>query len=137
MKSKILAVALFTAASILLASCDWLFGKKNNNIQPLSIKGKWAIESIIDSSQSQKNSLGLLAFSMLSKDSVMSTADFVNDSLLVVDKDSIAYHLDSNIATIFVKDDTTTLALNIKLHTDSSMLLYATNDSLYYQLKRK
>lgn len=137
MKSKIPAVIFFTATSIFLISCDWLFGKKNDNLKPLSIKGKWVIENVIDSSSTQKNGLGLLAFSMLSKDSVVSTADFVNDSLLVVDKDPISYHLDSSIATIFVKDDTATLALKIKLHTDSSMLLYATADSLYYLLKRK
>ena len=65
------------------------------------------------------------------------TAEFLNDSLLVVDKDSIHYYFDSSATAIFVKDDTSTVRLDIKSYTDSSMQLHAAADSLFYYLKRR
>ena len=55
-------------------------------------------------------------------------------SLLVVDKDSIHYYLTVQPLQFFVKDDTSTVRLDIKSYTDSSMQLHAAADSLFITL---
>lgn len=135
MKSKIPAVALFTAISFSLTSCGWIFGKKQSSkISP--VEGKWSV-SIIDSGLKHRNDMGLLTIAMSVEDTSTITAQFLPDSLLIFKNDTMHYYLDSAVQTIFVRDDSATIALNIKALTDSSLQLYAPADSLYYNLKRK
>src|SRR5690242_7110678 len=138
MKTKTLAVILIAATCISLISCDWLFGKKHSSEKTRSIVGKWKIENIVDSSKQQKNGIGLLALSMTTKDSLPLVVEFNADSSFNLYQikpsliDSGKYYFDSTVQTIFVKQDSSSLALNIKQWTDSSLQLFSSQDSVWY-----
>ena len=137
MKTKILAVATYTAVSLSLISCDWLFAKKHKPANSFSLSGKWVIENIADSSLSHKNDIGILALAMSTSDSTPLTAEFMTDSIFVFHKDTLKYYLDSTMQILLVKEDPSSISFSIKMRTDSSMQLYAQEDSFWVSLKRK
>jgi hypothetical protein len=142
MKSKTLAVIIIAAICIALISCHW-FSKKHSLKKTMSLVGKWKIENIIDSSKQQKNGIGLLALAVITKDSLPLFVDFNADSTFSLYQnkpsllDSGKYYFDSTAQTVFVKQDSSLLSLNIKHWSDSSLQLFSSEDSVWYALSKQ
>jgi len=142
MKSKTLAVIVVAATCFALISCHW-FSKKHSVKKSMSLVGKWKIDNIIDSSKQQKNGIGLLAFATMVKDSLPLFIEFNTDSTYSLYQsnqpllDSGKYYFDSTVQTVFVKQDSSLLSLNIKHWSDPSLQLFSSEDSVLYALSKQ
>ncbi len=135
MKTKISAAILFAVSILFLASCGWLFGKKENPVAPV-ITGVWKVDSMYNTAKdSAKNSL---AFLMFSGTNPVHTVEFKTDSTWKIREDSSSqwekyYVKDSSL---FVAEDSSFAPYKMNFLKDSSLLL-TSEDSLVIVLKRK
>ena len=142
MKSKTLAVIMIAAVCIASISCHW-FSRKHTAEKLRSVVGKWKIENISDSSKHEKNGIGLLGLAMITKDSLPLFVEFNPDSTFSLYQsnqpllDSGKYYFDSTVQTVFVKQDSSLLSLNIKHWSDSSLQLFSSEDSVLYALSKQ
>ena len=144
MKRNIMAAIVVALAGLSVLAYNFWLNKKN--LQPKttatkSITGKWQIENIADSSSSQKNGIGIIAFALSLKDSIPSFAEFNADSSFSVSrKDSVVtkgnYYTDVPMQKVFIKQDSTFDEYSIKSLTDSSAIIVSAKDSVYYTLRK-
>ena len=142
MKTKIhSAIIIAVAASIV--SCNWLIHKNEQaNKSPL-LTGRYEVVSITDSSLQHKlkptDTLSSF-FSSAVRDSLPRYLDFSSDSLVTYETeakvDSTTFYTDSTSKVVYFKNDSTYQPFNIVAQSDSSLDLFAANDSVYISLKK-
>ena len=141
MKTKIHA-AIIIAVAASIVSCDW-FKHKNEQANKSPLTGKYQVVSIMDSSlQHELKPTDTLSsfFNSTVRDSLPRYVDFSSDSLVTYETeatvDSTTFYTDTATKIVYLKNDSIYEPFNIIERSDSSIDLFAVNDSVYISLKK-
>ena len=141
MKTKIHA-AIIIAVAASIVSCGW-FKHKNEQANKSPLTGKYQVVSIMDSSLQHKlkptDTLSSF-FNCTVHDSLPRYVDFSSDSLVTYETeanvDSTTFYTETAAKTVYLKNDSIYEPFNIIERSDSSIDLFAANDSVYISLKK-
>ena len=142
MKTKIHAAIAF-AATVTLMSCNWFKHKNEETNKSALLTGRYEVVSITDSSSEHKlKSTDTLSwfFNSSLKDSSQRYVSFSSDSLATYETeakvDSTNFYTDTVSNIVYLKTDSIYQPLNIIAKSDTSLDLFAANDSVYSVLKK-
>ena len=142
MKTKIHAAILF-AAIVTVVSCKWFAHKNELENKSGLLAGRYEVAGIKDSSTQHKlKPIDTLTwfFNSPLKDSSERYLNFSSDSLVTYETetkvDSSKFYTDTVTKIVYLKNDSSYQPLNILRQSDSSIDLFAANDSVYISLKK-
>jgi hypothetical protein len=130
MKTSFITACVVLATASVLFSCDWLTGKSSKAQQSFSLEGNWQIDSV--DVKSDSSIVGILALSVLSKDSVLNVK-FTKDTIYVNQANPAAYRITDQ--QIIIQEDSVQHSFDWIKRTDSTLTI-RTEDSTSFFLKR-